>query len=256
MKTAIAAPLLFIFLISSALAENIGHRLGGDYLNFVPENSLIALETSINGWQGATPIIKRPDFAYAELDVYETYDGELVVFHDTKLKRMLPNSGVNAEAYKAIIANVKARTGKVYSANSLRMIHLTLDEIKTLTLKGKYEQKVPTLKEVLDLAEDLQISKPILVEIKDIYTDEGRDALVRLVKDYQDSYGAHAIMDIVPGYDFPGQLPISIFTFKTNFKFSFPDKESRKKYCQSIRQNGLIGIFRPYDHSYNHCKSY
>lgn len=69
--------------------DNLGHRLGGDYCGWQPENSLYSYEKLIK-YMKDNPKIKN--FKYIEFDVQETYDGKLnrddpkspefVVFHD------------------------------------------------------------------------------------------------------------------------------------------------------------------------------
>lgn len=130
-KTAIGFSLIFLALIISEtklkipfkthkyvsnkdiswLVDNpLIHR--GDFSDIAPENSLKAFSNAVEKGYSI------------ELDVQLTFDGEMVVFHDSSLKRMC---GAHGKVSKR-----------------------TLSELKKLTLKGTKE-KIPTLKEVLEL---------------------------------------------------------------------------------------------------------
>ena len=91
--------LILFGLISAAQAPspfNLGHRGGGDYFDFLPENSLATLVASLHGVGDNDPIQTRKEFIYLEFDVRETYDNEIVVFHDKLSCRLLP-AGVQVE---------------------------------------------------------------------------------------------------------------------------------------------------------------
>ena len=129
----------------------IAHR-GFD--NYAPENSMEAFKQAM-------------DLGYAiELDVVATKDKELIVFHDTNLKRL---TGLDKD-----------------------VLDLNYDEIKTLTLKGS-EETIPRLKDVLDLVDN---KVPILVEIK---TAENAIELAELTYDIMKDYkGRYAIQSFNP----------------------------------------------------------
>ncbi len=110
-------------------AKNLGHRLGSDHLTSLPENSSAVFERSISRTNSEIPLVINKKFLYAEFDVQETLDGELVVFHDKYIIRMIPNIGDNIELYKDIIKKIKKRTGKKYSPEKLK--------VKLLTLTGR-----------------------------------------------------------------------------------------------------------------------
>ena len=84
-----------------------------------PENTLASLEAAINNLSD-----------YAEIDVQETKDGELVLLHDNNLKR---TTGVNWKIWET-----------------------TLEEVKTLDAGSSFSadfagEQVPTLREALEL---------------------------------------------------------------------------------------------------------
>ena len=135
------------------LNKPIAHRgLWGE--NFV-ENSIPAYQNAIkNGF----PI---------EIDVYETKDGELVVFHDSNLKRI---TGENAFVYEK-----------------------TLSELQQLSLNGTRE-KIPTLSQVLELCEN---KTPLLIEFKDQPSKSFVQRVVERLKTYK---GEFAVQSFNPLY--------------------------------------------------------
>lgn len=113
----------------------------------LPENSLAAFKNAIS-------------HNYAiELDVRLTSNGTVVVFHDTKTSRM-----TGADKY-------------VHNLTSA-----DLDELKLLDT----DEKIPTLKEVLDLVNG---QVPLLIEIKnDLKVGELESAVWNLLKEYKGEY--------------------------------------------------------------------
>ena len=76
---------LLACLAAPLAADNLGHRLGGDV--FKPENTLHAYRQALEKLQD------DGDFEYVELDVQETSDGAIAVFHDTTtIKRIVPKT--------------------------------------------------------------------------------------------------------------------------------------------------------------------
>jgi glycerophosphoryl diester phosphodiesterase len=100
----------------------IAHR--GYHDSRIPENSLAAFEEAISRGMGI------------ELDVLQTADGELVVFHDATTARL---TGRNLEVRES-----------------------PLWQLKALRLKGT-DERIPTLTEVLELVAG---RVPLLIEIK------------------------------------------------------------------------------------------
>lgn len=94
-----------------------------------------AVENSLEGLAVAADL----GADYVELDVLETKDHELVVFHDLTLIRL--------------------------AGNNQRIADLTLDELQKVTLQqGGFTAKIPTLEEFLKLAQELD--QKLLVELK------------------------------------------------------------------------------------------
>ena len=102
-----------------------------------------------------------------EIDVFLTADGEPVSFHDDNLLRM---TGVDALIYEK-----------------------TLEELKSIPLYGT-DEKIPTLKEVLDVTDG---KVPILIELKDQPNGAVVDKVAEILKDYK---GDFAVQSFNPFY--------------------------------------------------------
>ncbi len=237
--------LLFLTFISSVFA-NYGHRGGGDIHTHLPENSLIVLEESL---MGENAIQFHENFEYLEFDVQETKDHELVVFHDKKLKRMIPYSGENKVVYDELLESNHAKRA---SYKRLKIKDLTLEELRRFHLKGHPDQKIPTLEEYLNLAKELGLKKPVAVEIKSLHSNEGRERLLELVSDYYHEYAKDEEIIFVPKYDMP--FKVGFLSFWWKFRKSFGWSPKKKKYwCNRIKDEGFHGVFVPIVHK-NQCK--
>lgn len=113
----------FILRMHPLIKNGIAHR--GYHNENDIENGLRAFKNAIDN-----------NIAF-ELDVHLTKDGNLVVCHDSNLKRVTGKEGIIEE--------------------------LTLEEIKEYTLSDG--EKIPTLREVLDLTNE---RVPIVLEIKSV----------------------------------------------------------------------------------------
>jgi len=167
--------------------HNLGHRLGGDI--FKPENTLYCFKLAME------KLVNERTFYYAELDVQETKDGKIVVFHDHTIKRLVPETKVNLAILKKNLETTLFE--------SLRIQDLTLDQITQLVLKN--DARIPTLKAVLDASVEWKFKKKMLVEIKTFQTDPCRQDLIDLVAQYQNKLNVHFL------------------AFENNFKKAFPD---------------------------------
>jgi len=177
---------LVILSINFLVAKNLGHRLGGDI--YKPENTLYAYKRVIKSF------IDKKEFKDVEFDVRETKDNKLVVFHDSKISRVVPKSKHNLQVLKNIL--------KKKSFDEIRIKDLTQDELSKLNLA--YNAKIPTLKEVLDVSTKWHVKKPIHVEIKSLHSDKARYDLIKTASLYKKN------------------LDISFLAFRKNFYNSFP----------------------------------
>ena len=123
------------------------HRGLHDNQNGVPENSMAAFRRAVEAGYGI------------ELDVQLTKDGIPVIFHDFTLERMCGVSGKDED--------------------------LTYKELQLLSL-GQTTEKIPTLKEFLDMAAG---KVPLIVELKIEWTDLSLcPAVHKLLAGYQGVY--------------------------------------------------------------------
>ncbi|WP_265520836.1 glycerophosphodiester phosphodiesterase [Oerskovia flava] len=109
---------------------------------------------------------------YVELDVLQTADGELVVFHDTTLRRLAGSSQTVAGS--------------------------TLDELTATTVRqGAFEAQIPSLEEFVLRAKELD--QPLLVELKRHGSETPGFAadVVALLREH-DVAGEHLVQSIYP----------------------------------------------------------
>ncbi len=135
------------WLIGRPIAHR-GLHDGNSPAGNVPENSIAAFEKAI---QAEFPI---------ELDVHLLSDGEVVVFHDHRLRRMTGQEG--------------------------RLANLDTKALRMLRLQGS-DQRVPLLAEVLQFV-DGRVG--MLIELKNLGMRVGRleRAVVRLLAEYRGEY--------------------------------------------------------------------
>ncbi len=174
--------ILFLTILAIANATNLGHRLGGDI--YKPENTLYVYKKALKTLQN------KKDFKYVEFDIRESKDGELIVFHDSKIDRIVPKTKHNLNLLKN--KNFK----------NISIENLTAKTISKLILE--HNAHIPTLEEVLQASVDWNLKKPIHVEIKALNTDKARMKLIKTVDKYTK------------------KLDISFIAFSKHFYKSFP----------------------------------
>lgn len=151
--------ILYLFLIAPSFQNHpdkevlkgmkIAHRGYHDIVGNCPENSMNAFSEAMK--KGYT----------IENDIHITRDNEVVVFHDDTLKRMCGEDKVIED--------------------------LTLEEIKKYTLKDS-DQKIPTLKECLDLVDG---KVPLLIEFKAFNMDHTKrlcEEADKILSEYKGKY--------------------------------------------------------------------
>ena len=127
-----------------------------------PENTLPAIKAACEA-----------GFDYVEFDIRQTSDGEWVVMHDDKLRRMTDGSGkVSGHTYNEIL-NVNIDNG----AN--------IDNYTSL--------KVPTFSEVMELMEPFYPDVRPMIEIKGADA-ENLGSLIDIIKEYEQSGKSTAII--------------------------------------------------------------
>jgi len=200
-KAHLLAALCLMLSTGLARAGNTGHRMGGDV--FAPENTLLCYKQAVENLQG------RADFHYVELDIQETKDGQVVVFHDTDgIKRMVPRNNHNLAVLEEVLRRIEF--------DKIRISDLTLSQISELTLESN--ARIPSLEEVLEASVRWKLRKPMLIEIKSLRSDQCRYNLIALVA------------------RFSGSLEVDFLAFEKNFDRSFPDP---LRWKAVFKKNGL-----------------
>ena len=196
--------------------SNEGHQLGGDLFKELSGNTIECFEKGIENFES------RDGWLYAECDIRDTKDGHLIVFHDWDISSV-PNSAENQAAIGGPVSNQA-------------ICDLTLDQIQGLTLKCGC--KIPTLEELLEKAVELKLKKRLLLEIKYLHTDVGRERLVELAIQYRDGH----------------EIEIHFLAFIRNIYRSFPNAEAwLKKVSQS--KFHVYQAFRPKTAEYDLCET-
>lgn len=252
--------LVLLIISPQLIAGNWGHRASGgpgENLYFYPENSLIALKASLLGINNEKAIQYNKKYIYLEFDVRETFDNKLVIFHDSRLIRMIPYKGENKKIYKKLLTR-KSLFKRIpffrRFPTSLRIEDLTLAELQEFTLKGQGKQKIPTLKDFLEAAKKYKLIKPMAVELKYIRTYKSKKMFLELVSQFHFDYMLRT--DIIKSNKFDMPFEIGIIAFKKNFKRSFAkNKKESDFWCSMIKQFGLHGVFKTGNHI-NLCKNF
>jgi glycerophosphoryl diester phosphodiesterase len=252
-----------------AWALNLGHRAaGGKSGSFpmLPENSLRALKAVTVGGQNAPGRKERvalqfeEAFDYLEFDVQETADGELVVFHDSKLKRLIPNNGDNRKTYTDIARELEQDTQALailspagYEWKDLKIRQLTLAQLKRFHLGMDIQDRIPTLQEFLQACLEWGLERPIALEIKSIYSDRARQKLIDTYADFKVAYLARTKVSFSRKYDMAPD-GVSIIAFPSNFKKSFgKNKDVRRQWCAKMKDAGFEKVHRTLFHGRNLC---
>ena len=229
--------------------HNLGHRGGSKHFTELPENSLILLEHSLRGGPYGESIQHHPDFQYLELDVRETLDHHLVVFHDKYLREMIPNSGKNNKTYKRFLSNTQfmERTGYKSRYREFQIQDLTLEEIKKFHLKGFPDQSVPTLEEYLSHARQFGLQKPVAIDVKTIQTHRTKYLLAAIATNFIREYLQKANIIFERGHQMIEPL---IFIASPRSLKNFIPKDNSRNYWQNHEAEN--GIYIPVFHKGKH----
>ena len=192
----------------------------------LPENSLLTLKTSLEGTEKRGPIQFHRNFVYLEFDVRETADHELVVSHDSSLRRTM----CGARSFH-------------------RVDKMTLNQIQAFHFRGYPQERIATLEEFFEAAIDFQLRKPMVIEIKNIHSLAGWEKLLQLVDRYREQY-ANASMIYVRNFDFPRE-PVTLMAFPGSFQQSYGGKYHRSTLNGLLNEHKIQGIFRAHKHGVN-----
>lgn len=194
---------------------NDGHQLGGDLMSDLSGNTIECFIRGIETYES------RDSWKYAECDIRETKDHQLVVFHDWDISA-LENSTEN-----------KAALGENLGHQAINC--LSLSQIRGLRLNCG--SQIPTLKQVLEKAATLKIQKPLLLEFKHLHSDSAREELLELAMKYRDQH----------------DLDIHFLSFIRNVEICFPNAD---QWMQRFADNGfrVYQVYRPKTAEYDMCR--
>jgi glycerophosphoryl diester phosphodiesterase len=234
--------LVLILTSINTFSKNLGHRAGGgkgEYYSHLPENSLSALEASLLELQ------YDKDFVYLEFDIQETKDGEVVIFHDKYIRRMISKKQ-NKEELDQIYSEIGASFIK-RKFNLIKIKDLTYEQLMRLHLTDHPSQRVPTLDEYIEKSEELGLIKPMTVELKYLHSSKAKLEVIRKLKEFNNSYMKGADIIFEDDYDMPFRT--GFLAWKSKFKKVFGKDP---KWCQRVKEAGLHGVFKPGSHK-NQC---
>jgi glycerophosphoryl diester phosphodiesterase len=260
--------LILLFTVSNmVLAKtNYGHRGGCESPGYrtmgIPENSLLCLEAGLMGYDGRPSLQHHKSFRYLEFDVRETLDHEIVVYHGgskgavfSRKKRFKKDHA--AVPYKGHLENIETfkrfvDEGLKKSWKKVRVKDLTLMQIQRLKLKGIYDQHIPSLKEYLEMAAKLGVIKPVMVEIKGINTELGREKLMDIVSEFNETYATYA--DIIINENSSNEfetVKVGFMIRKQKIKSNLGKIGSEKFniWCEDFVNMGFKGIFKTGSHT-------
>eukprot|EP00882_Tetradesmus_deserticola_P012427 GHRQ01013170.1.p1 GENE.GHRQ01013170.1~~GHRQ01013170.1.p1 ORF type:complete len:344 (+),score=111.83 GHRQ01013170.1:127-1158(+) len=156
-----------------------GHRAGAHgYDGQYCENTIEALQALIEEDNGPHGPVK--DLHYIELDVQETADGELVVLHDFDLLRAFPNTGLNVAGYEQL-----ALPGLKPAPELIQVQDVTSSQLCALHVAGREGLHAPTLREFIAAFRAASCRRPLVVEVKKVFSDGGRTMLLQLLREHK-----------------------------------------------------------------------
>lgn len=245
--------LLSLFLCNISFAGNWGHRAGGDLFKDLPENSLESLSKLCEQkYQNNKKLI------YLEFDVWEIADGSLVVFHDKFIKKKLPYKWQKPEVLQNILDRLEQVKGKKMKYRDVKITDLYLDEVKSLIYSKSTQSHPASLDEFVNTIETCEFTKPVVVEIKGLFTEYARENLIQNLIKLQ-RWQKNKRIGYEKKYDFidaSGELlPSAVFGFRSSIEKSFGDLEGQEflYWCHKYRELGFGGIYQTYTHE-NLCK--
>ncbi len=124
-------------MVLELFGKNIGHRLGA---------SGTKLENTIQALEGTITKVNDPKFKYWEFDVQETFDGELVVFHDDYIES---------------------------DDSSIRICDI--DYNKLVDCSNSLGITIPKYSEVFNILK--YRNEPVMVEIKNLISEKAREKI-------------------------------------------------------------------------------
>lgn len=204
------------YLSEQADVKIIAHR---GYSGVAPENTLASFERAID-----------IEADMIELDVQETSDAKLVVFHDTDMSRITGKSGkISDYTYEEIC---DLNVGKWFGTS--------FTGISQSAIEQNYESEtIPLLEEVLKLIRDSDLD--IYLELKDISGSENlsEEQLQRFPQD---------VVSMVSGYGMENRVIYASFNYDYLEQIKKNDEEARVLYNTSIGDADILSEKYPADY--------
>lgn len=247
--------LLLLVLIAGtdlAMAKNLGHRAGSDYYRDLPENSLSVFMASCLGRDGEPALQNHLDFDYLEVDLKESKDGVIFLFHDSLIKRMIPENLQNQNVLRSLSEKISERKKRSYKYKKWKLEWLLASEIKQLKLKHTGE--APTkLTELFAAIKSCGFSKPIILEVKSLKSREAKERLLFQMQELKRNYLDKVDIRITEGFDFEKTFAVMGFRSAISDSFGSKNSEERAYWCGRLGELDLGGIYTPFFHSRNQC---
>lgn len=235
-------------------AENCGHRAGADCGTGLPENSIELLQVVLQCKDKQGLVYQdRPDFRYVEIDIRETKDGELVLFHDDLLNPTFPENVRNGHFLDKLTDSDEYLEGP----RLVSICDLELAQLKQLTLSSVSRVKLPTLADFLHAAKQFHLRRPLIVEMKHLHSEQAKEKMIKLLADFRDDYMCNA--PVVSSADKPFDFPQSVnfMAFESAFSSSLGRDEAKKKFwCERLAAHCFSGVFQAKKHGVNFCEPY
>jgi glycerophosphoryl diester phosphodiesterase len=256
------------------IAHNLGHKGGGgkgEYFFELPENSLTAIRASLQGWNGlpATQLDSR--FHYLDLDIAETFDGQIILFHDAVLSKRMPlDLPENREALSRLSRsgevldrlawrNPEALTGRAdepIDYKKLRVLDLSVAELKQFYMMApgypQYAEPLTTLDEAFDFIDTVSMRRSIMFDMKHVRT------LAAMEKAMERASLSATLMDDIEISARRVNFPVDRVGFFMGpaGRFMFPNQTKLKAFCALLEKYGY-GDFYGYGdyHGTGHCET-
>ena len=199
---------------------NQGHRLGGDVISALPENTLEVFCRAIEELEA------NDAYHYTECDLRETSDHQISLFHDWDLARLVPDTQENRDA-----VGVEKIDSTVVFKN------LTQQQIKSIKMRAGCQ--IPSLEEFFQCAAKLKPAKPILLELKLFHSEEACSRVIELASEFRNETG----------------LEVQFLAFIRNIKRSHPRP---RQWLDEFKSAGfrVYQAYRPKTAGYDLCETW
>lgn len=272
---------IFIALFTNSLFYiNIGHRCSagqGEYLEQFgswQENSLSGLRVALQGLLikkeeknnvvVVSPSQDHPLFLYLEFDVQETKDHEIVVFHDlASVARVCERDDTLANQLGIAFEKIRIRDLTMEQVSQLKLKRLKKPPVDLQQEQQQQQQqnatmvdRIPTLKEWLQTCLDCGLRKPLVCEIKDLHSDQGKLTMLRLLRDFRTTFldntrGGRIRRE--EGFDFAELVSVLCWPdcYKRTFGSPFGMSEKSRFWAKKFQEFGFHTCAMPVVHWIN-----